>query len=120
MRTFALLVLVRFPREFSIHSLPGTYSLCTLSPGTAGIIPATEFLKGTSVNVEPDGSVLVDEFLHAGNSVFAAGDVAKFPYAYAAPGSLLRFAYLIRCCDWNLCLFAFCQALPWSALSTGT
>eukprot|EP00744_Colponema_vietnamica_P004209 GILI01006321.1.p1 GENE.GILI01006321.1~~GILI01006321.1.p1 ORF type:complete len:644 (-),score=270.29 GILI01006321.1:147-2021(-) len=44
----------------------------------AGIVPATSFLKG--VPLRRDGSVAVDPFLKAKPNVYAAGDIATFPY----------------------------------------
>eukprot|EP01098_Paradermamoeba_levis_P014106 TRINITY_DN6626_c0_g5_i1.p1 TRINITY_DN6626_c0_g5~~TRINITY_DN6626_c0_g5_i1.p1 ORF type:complete len:621 (+),score=214.68 TRINITY_DN6626_c0_g5_i1:223-1863(+) len=46
----------------------------------AGIIPATEFLRGVLV-LERDGSIVVDEHLRAANGVYVAGDIAHFKYA---------------------------------------
>ena len=47
-----------------------------------GVRPATDYLKDSSVNLEKDGSLLVDEhFLVKGQKdVYAVGDIAKFPY----------------------------------------
>ncbi len=42
-----------------------------------GVRPATGFLKGLETN--EDGSLTVDANLRAGQDVFAAGDVARFP-----------------------------------------
>jgi NADPH-dependent 2,4-dienoyl-CoA reductase/sulfur reductase-like enzyme/nitrite reductase/ring-hydroxylating ferredoxin subunit len=42
-----------------------------------GVRPATHFLKGVETN--DDGSVTVDANLRAGEGLFAAGDVARFP-----------------------------------------
>lgn len=46
-----------------------------------GVQPATDFIEG--IDLQPDGSVKVDEFFHAGNDVYAAGDIATFPYWYS-------------------------------------
>lgn len=43
-----------------------------------GIDPATTIVKGTTR--ADDGGVIVDDHLHAGNNVYAAGDIACFPY----------------------------------------
>ncbi|KAJ3088056.1 hypothetical protein HK102_009666 [Quaeritorhiza haematococci] len=56
-----------------------------------GATPATEFLLGSSVELHPkDGSVVVDSHLrartknsHHDNSVFAVGDIARFPYLFS-------------------------------------
>lgn len=42
-----------------------------------GVRPATDMLKGVSLN--PDGSVTVDKYLAFGEGLYAAGDVARFP-----------------------------------------
>lgn len=42
-----------------------------------GVRPATDFLRG--IELEPDGSVLVDELLRVRDGVYAAGDIATFP-----------------------------------------
>jgi NADPH-dependent 2,4-dienoyl-CoA reductase/sulfur reductase-like enzyme/nitrite reductase/ring-hydroxylating ferredoxin subunit len=43
-----------------------------------GVRPATDFLHGVPIN--PDGSVTVDKYLSLGNDLYAAGDIARFPY----------------------------------------
>ena len=43
-----------------------------------GVRPATSFIKGLSL--KEDGGIQVDEKLHAGKQVYAAGDIAHFPY----------------------------------------
>lgn len=46
-----------------------------------GVVPATPYLPAHSgVNRAADGSISVDAFLHAGSDVFAAGDIASYPY----------------------------------------
>ncbi|MFA5111781.1 MAG: FAD-dependent oxidoreductase, partial [Desulfobaccales bacterium] len=42
-----------------------------------GAVPATGFIRGLSL--EPDGSIRVDQYLKASESVYAAGDIARFP-----------------------------------------
>jgi len=42
-----------------------------------GVKPATDFLKGMPLN--PDGSVSVDQYLRVADSLYAAGDIARFP-----------------------------------------
>jgi len=44
----------------------------------AGIIPATNFLKG--VTTERDASVVADEHLQAAPHLFVGGDIARYPY----------------------------------------
>eukprot|EP00026_Physarum_polycephalum_P004394 Phypoly_transcript_04413.p1 GENE.Phypoly_transcript_04413~~Phypoly_transcript_04413.p1 ORF type:complete len:599 (+),score=106.67 Phypoly_transcript_04413:151-1947(+) len=43
-----------------------------------GIKPTLPKLKG--VNVEKDGGVVVDQYLKVADGVYAAGDIARFPY----------------------------------------
>ena len=42
-----------------------------------GVRPVTDFVEG--VERERDGGILVDASLHAGNNLYAAGDIASFP-----------------------------------------
>lgn len=42
-----------------------------------GVKPATDFLKGIDLN--PDGSLKVDQYFQAAKDVYAAGDIASFP-----------------------------------------
>ncbi len=43
-----------------------------------GVRPATDFLTG--VDLQPDGGVKVDAHMHAQDNLYAAGDIAAFPY----------------------------------------
>lgn len=43
-----------------------------------GVQPATEFLEGVELH-EKDRSVVVDEYLCAADSLYAAGDIARYP-----------------------------------------
>jgi NADPH-dependent 2,4-dienoyl-CoA reductase/sulfur reductase-like enzyme/nitrite reductase/ring-hydroxylating ferredoxin subunit len=43
-----------------------------------GVSPATSFIRG--LELAEDGGIRVDETLHAGQDVYAAGDIAHFPY----------------------------------------
>lgn len=43
-----------------------------------GVSPATHFIDG--LQLEQDGSLAVDDGMHAGKDVWAAGDLATFPY----------------------------------------
>jgi len=56
-----------------------------------GAAPDTEFLKksSTSFNIQNDGSLLVDEKLAVVGikNVYAAGDIARFPYPYFSKGT---------------------------------
>ncbi|MCE5276741.1 MAG: FAD-dependent oxidoreductase [Planctomycetaceae bacterium] len=44
-----------------------------------GVRPATDFLKESGLALNGDGSLTVDSTMHAGNDVYAAGDIAMFP-----------------------------------------
>lgn len=44
-----------------------------------GVVPATEFIHNIELN--PDGSLKVDEYLSAAKDVYAAGDIVSFPNA---------------------------------------
>ncbi|KAI8850245.1 hypothetical protein BC829DRAFT_442289 [Chytridium lagenaria] len=48
----------------------------------AGVIPKTDFIKGTNINIDRDQGVTVDDFLRVPNAegVFAVGDIARYPY----------------------------------------
>jgi apoptosis-inducing factor 3 len=54
-----------------------------------GVTPATDFIEG--IDLLPDGSVPVDEFFRAAEHVYAAGDIATFPYWYT--GERLRIEH---------------------------
>lgn len=55
----------------------------------AGIIPATNFVKPDGrITIGRDRSIQVDQFLKATDGVYAAGDVARFPYAHAGGESI--------------------------------
>jgi len=43
-----------------------------------GVEPATDFVEG--LDKEKDGSIRADHYLHAGSSVYVAGDVASYPH----------------------------------------
>ncbi|MHC5775915.1 FAD-dependent oxidoreductase [Nostoc sp.] len=43
-----------------------------------GVQPATDFLKGIELHPK-DRSIVVDEYLCAGDSIYAAGDIARYP-----------------------------------------
>jgi len=44
----------------------------------ARIIPATKYIKG--VKIERDQSVVCDEYLQAGENLYAGGDICRFPW----------------------------------------
>jgi len=43
-----------------------------------GIAPATDYVEGLPLN--DDGSITVDKYMRAAPDVYAAGDIARFPY----------------------------------------
>lgn len=45
-----------------------------------GVTPATEFLRG--MDLLPDGSVPVDQYFQVHDDVYAAGDIATFPFQH--------------------------------------
>ena len=49
-----------------------------------GVRPATGFVTG--VERDKDGGITVDEFLHAGHDLYAAGDIASFPLPPTSAG----------------------------------
>jgi NADPH-dependent 2,4-dienoyl-CoA reductase/sulfur reductase-like enzyme/nitrite reductase/ring-hydroxylating ferredoxin subunit len=54
-----------------------------------GVRPATDFIEG--LDLLSDGSIAVDEFFQATDRVYAAGDIATFPYWYT--GEWLRIEH---------------------------
>jgi len=54
----------------------------------AGVIPATSFIKSGPVQISRDQSIIVDKFLRAADGLYAAGDVARYPYPVT--GELIR------------------------------
>ena len=47
----------------------------------AGVLPATKFLQGSGIEMDARGGVVVNPFLQTSNKdVFAAGDIASYPY----------------------------------------
>ena len=55
----------------------GTTLPCNAVLLGTGVAPATGFVDGLKLE---DGAVVVDRQLHAAHGVFAAGDIARFPY----------------------------------------
>ncbi len=51
---------------------------CDFVVAGIGVRPATDYIKG--MNLEKDGSIKVNEYLQVAEDVFAAGDIAIFPY----------------------------------------
>jgi NADPH-dependent 2,4-dienoyl-CoA reductase/sulfur reductase-like enzyme len=47
----------------------------------AGVRPATAFLKDSGIEIEVDGGIKLDPFLQTNDKhIFAAGDIASYPY----------------------------------------
>lgn len=59
----------------------GTTLTCDFVIMGVGVAPATEFLKGSGIQIEIDGGVRVDEYLRVRNvpDVYAIGDIAIYP-----------------------------------------
>ncbi len=55
----------------------GSILLATVAIVGVGVRPATDFVEG--VECERDGGIVVDAHLHAGNDLYAVGDLASFP-----------------------------------------
>jgi NADPH-dependent 2,4-dienoyl-CoA reductase/sulfur reductase-like enzyme/nitrite reductase/ring-hydroxylating ferredoxin subunit len=71
---------IRFDGETAIEHVVlenGTRLEADLVVVGAGVEPATAFLRG--IALDEDGGVVVDEYLRAGDGLYAAGDVARFP-----------------------------------------
>jgi len=64
--------------------------LCILG---AGIIPATKFLDKNEFKIEKDESVVVDEYMKAREDVYAAGDIARFPFVLLG-GHMIRVEHI--------------------------
>lgn len=47
-----------------------------------GVRPATDFIEGLAMAT--DGGIKVDKYFHAGNDIYAAGDVATFHYWHSS------------------------------------
>ena len=63
--------------ELTIHLEDGRRLAADVAMVGVGVRPATDFVRG--VAREKDGGIAVDEFLHAGHDLYAAGDIASFP-----------------------------------------
>ncbi len=59
----------------------GTTLPCDFVIMGVGVAPATEFLKGSGIQIEKDGGIRVDEYLRVRHvpDVYAIGDVAIYP-----------------------------------------
>ena len=59
----------------------GTILYADLVVMGTGVTPATEFLKGSGIDIDEDGGVVCDPFLNTNwPNIFAAGDIASYPY----------------------------------------
>lgn len=59
----------------------GTKIDCDLCVVGAGVVPATEFIKKDGpIKFERDQAVMVDRMMHAGNDLFAGGDIARYQF----------------------------------------
>lgn len=46
-----------------------------------GVVPSTEWLEGSGIEMQGDGGLVCDPFLQtSAKDVFAAGDIASYPY----------------------------------------
>jgi alkyl hydroperoxide reductase subunit F len=69
-----------------------------------GLVPNTEFLKGSAVELSRYGEIIIDAKCHtSAEGIFAAGDVTTVPYKQiviaageGAKAALSAFDYLIR------------------------
>ena len=61
----------------NVHLSDGRVVLADVVIVGAGVRPATDFAHG--VELERDGGIVVDAHLHAGNDLYAVGDIASFP-----------------------------------------
>ena len=68
-----------------VHLKSGTVIPAEIVVVGIGVRPATGFVHGTAL--AEDGGLVVDEHLHAGNDLYAAGDLANFPLPLPSGGS---------------------------------
>ena len=79
-----------FLQEVNANS-EGVVESLTLSDGSkinadivicgTGVRPATKYLKGSGIELNSDGGIVCDPFMETNvKDVFAAGDVASYPY----------------------------------------
>ncbi|MBN4841578.1 FAD-dependent oxidoreductase, partial [Citrobacter braakii] len=69
-----------------------------------GLVPNTEFLRGSGIELSRHGEIIIDERCHtSAEGIFAAGDATTVPYKQiiiatgeGAKASLSAFDYLIR------------------------
>lgn len=65
-------------RVQEVHLNDGTMLEADLVVVGVGVRPATDYLTG--VELAGDGGVAVDEYFQAADGLYAAGDIARFPY----------------------------------------
>ena len=61
---------------------------CDIAVVAVGVRPSTDFLLGSGIPLNKDGSVTTNEFLAVKPDVFAAGDIAMFPSAFGQGDSV--------------------------------
>lgn len=87
----------RFDGEISVRTVvldDGAQLEADMVVAGVGVEPATKFLQGVQLN--PGGSLTVDQYMRVTEGVFAAGDIARFPD--------WRTGELIRIEHWRLAL----------------
>ncbi|KAJ5681474.1 Apoptosis-inducing factor 1 [Penicillium maclennaniae] len=66
----------------AVHLKDGTVLPADVVILGVGVRPATDYLKGSGIALEEDGSVATDEYflLRGHDDIFAIGDIATYPY----------------------------------------
>jgi NADPH-dependent 2,4-dienoyl-CoA reductase/sulfur reductase-like enzyme len=66
----------------AVHLKDGTVLPADVVVLGVGVRPATDFLKGSGMSLEEDGSLATDEYflVNGYDDVFAVGDIATYPY----------------------------------------
>ena len=65
---------------------------CDVVVVAVGVRPSTDFLTGSGISLNKDGSVSTNEYLAVKPDVFAAGDIAMFPSPFGH-GELVRIEH---------------------------
>ena len=65
---------------------------CDIAVIAVGVRPSTDFLLGSGIPLNKDGSLTTNEFLAVTPDVFAAGDIAMFPSPFGH-GDLVRIEH---------------------------
>ena len=65
---------------------------CDIAVVAVGVRPSTDFLAGSGLGLNKDGSVSTNEYLAVRPDVFAAGDIAMFPSPFGH-GELVRIEH---------------------------